>query len=158
MHPARWIRTFSLVLFCFCAALLRGDTAFAGESVDYSNLATELRRTEIAFAKTMSSRDVAAFTEFLSKEVVFFTGKNELHGRDAVSQAWARYFDGADAPFSWEPDAVAVLESGNLGFTSGPVLDPDGKRIGTFNSVWRRLPEGRWEIVFDRGCPPCECP
>jgi len=38
------------------------------------------------------------------------------------------------------------------------VFAPDGKRIGTFNSVWRRGPDGSWQVVFDRGCPDCECP
>jgi ketosteroid isomerase-like protein len=41
---------------------------------------------------------------------------------------------------------------------SGPVLAPDGTRIGTFNSVWRREADGSWKVVFDRGCPDCECP
>ena len=81
-----------------------------------------------------------------------------LKGADAVTAAWGRFFDGEAAPFSWEPDAVAVLESGVLGMTSGPVYSPEGERIGTFNSVWRLEPDGGWRIVFDRGCPPCDCP
>jgi ketosteroid isomerase-like protein len=50
-----------------------------------------------------------------------------------------------------------VLDSGNLAFSSGPVLDPDGRQVGTFNSVWRREPDGRWLVVFDKGCPVCNC-
>jgi hypothetical protein len=42
--------------------------------------------------------------------------------------------------------------------TSGPVLAPDGTRIGTFNSAWRREADGSWKVVFDRGRPDCECP
>ena len=157
MHLRRrpWASAPGLV-FCF-AGLLHG-VAVADEKAGPSELRTELRETEVAFEETMANRDLDAFAEFLSGEVVFFSSEGELRGRNAVSKEWARFFDGADPPFSWRPDAVAVLESGNLGFTSGPVFDPDGKRIGTFNSVWRRLPGGRWEIIFDRGCPPCECP
>ena len=47
---------------------------------------------------------------------------------------------------------MAVLDSGRLGLSSGPVFDPAGERVGTFNSVWRRT-EGEWKIVFDKGCP-----
>jgi ketosteroid isomerase-like protein len=117
--------------------------------------AAELRATEAAFAKTMAERDHAAFAGFLAAETVFFAGDSELRGKEAVAAAWKPFFDGPNAPFSWRPEVVAVLDSGQLGLTSGPVLDPQGTRIGTFNSVWRRTAEGQWEIIFDRGCPPC---
>ena len=55
-----------------------------------------------------------------------------------------------------EAHEVEVLTSGTLGYTSGPVYDPKGNRIGTFNSVWQRQADGTWKIVFDKGCPPCE--
>jgi hypothetical protein len=48
---------------------------------------------------------------------------------------------------------VSVLDSGSLGLTSGPVFDPEGNQIGTFNSIWRLNADGVWKIVFDRGCP-----
>jgi len=41
--------------------------------------------------------------------------------------------------------------------TSGPVYDPNGQRIGTFNSIWQKQKDGSWQIIFDKGCPPCEC-
>jgi ketosteroid isomerase-like protein len=119
-------------------------------------LAQELRQTEVAFARTMADRDHAAFASFLADETVFF-GRGVLRGKTAVAQAWKRYYEGAAAPFSWTPESVEVLDSGALGFSSGPVLDASGKRIGTFNSVWRREADGKWRIVFDKGCPPCGC-
>ncbi len=93
---------------------------------------------------------------FAFKEAVFFNGDTVLRGSNAVAEAWSRYYEGKDAPFSWTPEAVAVLESGTLGLSYGPVLDPEGNRIGTFNSVWRRNADGEWKIVFDRGCPACD--
>ena len=42
-------------------------------------------------------------------------------------------------------------------FPRAPIRDPSGKRTGTFNSVWRREKDGRWKVVFDKGCPPCDC-
>ena len=76
-------------------------------------------------------------------------------GKAAVVAGWKAYFDGVVAPFSWEPETVEVLDSGTLALTSGPVRGPDGKQIGTFNSIWRREADGRWKVVFDKGCPPC---
>ena len=50
-----------------------------------------------------------------------------------------------------------VLDSGTLGISTGPVYDPDGMRVGTYNSIWRREADGTWRVIFDNGCPPCDC-
>jgi len=113
----------------------------------------DLGAVESAFAATMADRDLDAFVGFLDAETVFFAGPTELRGAEAVEKAWAPFFEGEAAPFSWQPEVVSVLDSGSLGLTSGPVLDPDGNRIGTFNSIWRLNADGVWKIVFDRGCP-----
>jgi ketosteroid isomerase-like protein len=119
--------------------------------------ADEVRAAETAFAKSMADRNIAAFTALLADEAVFFGGKGVARGKAAVVADWKRFFDGPAAPFSWAPAEVEVLPSGSLGFTSGPVYDPKGQRIGTFNSVWQRQTDGSWKVVFDKGCPPCEC-
>jgi ketosteroid isomerase-like protein len=116
-------------------------------------VADDVRAVESAFAKTMADRDLEGFQSFLSPEVVFFSHGTVLRGPEAVSEAWASFFDDDDAPFSWAPEAVAALDSGTLAFSSGPVLDGEGNRIGTFNSVWRLDADGHWKIIFDRGCP-----
>jgi len=130
----------------------------AGERSGPKDVAAELKATEEAFAQTMADRDRVAFSLFLAEETVFFAGPREIRGKAAVAKAWAPFFDGPEAPFSWQPDTAAVLDSGTLGLTSGPVFAPDGTRVGTFNSVWRRGPDGSWKVVFDRGCPDCDCP
>ena len=117
-----------------------------------------MREAETAFAATMAARDHAAFGTFLADETVFFGGKGPLRGAAAVSAAWQRFFEGEPAPFSWRPETVEVLESGTLALSSGPVFDPEGAQFSVFNSVWRLEPDGRWRVVFDRGCPPCEAP
>lgn len=135
----------------------RGGDLAAQPAPSSTSLAQQVADTERAFAKTMADRDHAAFTRLLAVEAVFF-GREISRGREAVAAAWKRYFDGPAAPFSWQPERVQVLDSGTLGFSTGPVFDPAGKRVGTFNSVWRRESDGTWRIVFDCGCPPCQCP
>jgi len=122
-----------------------------------TNLANQVTAAERAFAKTMADRDRAAFASFLSDEAVFMSDGQTLRGRPAVAAGWKRFYDAPQAPFSWEPDRVEVLDSGTLALSSGPVRDPQGTRVGTFNSVWRRDANGAWKIVFDKGCPPCNC-
>lgn len=118
--------------------------------------AAQVRAAETAFAKSMADRDHAAFVSHLAEEAIFFS-RQVLRGRAAVADGWKRFFETKEAPFSWEPEKVEVLDSGTLALSSGPVFDPSGKRTGTFNSVWRLEPDGRWRIVFDNGCPPCDC-
>lgn len=133
-------------------------SVLAADEPDAAQLAAELEAAELAFARTMADRDHDAFVSFLADEAVFFGRGGEIRGLDAVAAAWKPLFEGVEAPFAWRPDSATVLDSGTLGLTSGPVLAPDGTRIGTFNSVWRRQPNGTWKVVFDRGCPDCECP
>jgi cyclase len=121
-------------------------------------LAADVRAAETAFARTMATRDHAAFTAMLADEAVFFGSQRILRGRSAVSEGWRPFFDGHQAPFAWAPERIEVLDSGTLALSSGPVFDPGGARTGTFNSVWRRGDDGRWRIVFDSGCPPCAPP
>src|SRR3954469_21287687 len=121
-----------------------------------AELKEQVRTAERAFAKTMADRDHAAFVAFLADEAVFF-GNGAQRGAAQVAAAWKRFYEGPKAPFSWEPEQVEVLDSGTLALSSGPVWDPDHKRIGTFSSIWRRDSSGKWKIVFDKGCPPCNC-
>jgi ketosteroid isomerase-like protein len=139
-------------------ALLAGLTAGSSPAtLDNAELKEQVRRTEAAFAKTMVDRDHAAFISFLADETVFL-GPTTLRGKAAVAEAWKRFYEGPKAPFAWGPERVEVLDSGTLGMTTGPVFDENGKRTGTFNSVWRREKDGQWRIIFDIGCPPCPPP
>jgi ketosteroid isomerase-like protein len=127
----------------------------AAETVE--DLVRQVRAAENAFADTMAKRDLKAFATYLDDDAVFFGGKDALRGKAAVVEGWKAFFDGPNAPFSWTPESVEVLESGALAHSSGPVYDPQGKRVAIFNSIWRRGDDGRWRVVFDKGCDACSC-
>ena len=143
-------------LLVLAAALVCSAQAPRAQA-DLATLASQVRDTERAFARTMVDRDHAAFVSFLSDEAVFMGEGPALRGKQAVAAGWKRLYDAPRAPFSWEPEVVEVLDSGTLALSSGPVKDTQGKRVGTFNSVWRKDGSGAWKIVFDKGCPQCDC-
>jgi len=143
----------SLALAAAAPAVARQGPA--GESRE--QLAARVRAREQAFAKTMADRDHAAFASFVSEEAVF-VGRTVRRGRRDVAEGWKPYFEGARAPFSWQPETVEVVDSGTLALSRGPVFDEQGRRSGTFTSTWRREPDGEWRVVLDSGCPPCACP
>jgi len=122
-----------------------------------TQLAREVEGTERAFAKSMADRDLERFTAFLSDEAIFFSGEEALRGKRAVVERWSRFFQGAEAPFSWEPDRVEVLDSGTLALSTGPVRNARGKLVARFSSIWRQESPGVWRIVFDRGSAVCDC-
>ena len=122
---------------------------------DVAQLEREVIQTERAFAKTMAERNFAAFTSFLADDAIFFSGDEPLHGKERVAEAWKGLYDKPEPAFSWEPERVVVLDSGNLALSTGPVHDPKGKLVGTFTSIWRRDAPGVWHIVFDKGNDVC---
>ncbi len=122
------------------------------------DLQLQVMETERAFARTMATRDYAAFISFLSDEAVFFSGEKPLRGKQQVADWWNQYFVAKVAPFSWEPEHVEVLDSGTLALSTGPVYDPNGKLIATFTSIWRQEMPGKWRIVFDKGNPVYDNP
>jgi len=129
----------------------------AAPAVDRAALAKQVADTERAFAKTMADRNHAAFTTFLSDEAVFFTSTTALRGKQAVADFWKRFYEKPEAPFSWEPAMVEVLDSGTLALSTGPVRDPSGKHFFNFTSIWRQEAPGVWKIVFDKGNEQCDC-
>lgn len=124
-------------------------------AIDVAAREAEVRAAETAFAKTMADRDAAAFASFIAPDAVFVNGTQPLRGREAIVADWAKYFEGPDAPFSWRPETVVVLPSGDLAQTKGPVFDPAGQPILEFRSTWRREPDGTWRVVFDDGTCLC---
>ena len=121
-----------------------------------AELTEQVRATEIAFAKTLADRDVKAFTSMIAPDVIWL-GDRPLRGPAAVLASWQPFFEGPKAPFSWAPEIVEVQEGGKLALSTGPVMNPEGKRVGTYTSIWRHEANGEWKIIFDRGCPVCNC-
>ena len=120
---------------------------------------TETARAQVfaaerAFARSMAERDLLAFARHVADDTLFFSGRQVLRGKAAVVEGWKAFFDGPAAPFSWEPDQVEVLDSGQLALSTGQVRNLKGEVIARFNSIWQRQADGRWLVVFDKGSPP----
>ncbi|MGA9574455.1 MAG: nuclear transport factor 2 family protein [Lysobacterales bacterium] len=139
-----------------CAILFMAD-APASDTLTQVALEQQVVDAERAFANTMAQRDFAGFVSFLADEAIFFSGMTPLRGKQMVADSWKPYYEQVEAPFSWEPEIVQVLDSGTLALSSGPVFNPEGKRIATFNSIWRLEANGQWRIVFDKGSAACNC-
>jgi ketosteroid isomerase-like protein len=128
--------------------------AAAPSNADTATARQQVIAAEKGFAQTMADRNFKSFVTFLSPDAVFFTGSKVLHGPAEVASRWEQYFVGREAPFSWTPDEVEVLPSGNLALSTGPVIQ-NQKIVGRFNSVWRLEGPNTWRVVFDKGESVC---
>jgi ketosteroid isomerase-like protein len=146
-----------IIVAALGVALVTGCTTVTTRPSN-ADLQRQVADTERAFAKTMADRNPTAFASFLADDAIFFTSTKALRGKSAVVDAWKRFYESPTAPFSWQPETVEVLDSGNLALSSGPVRDPDGKLAATFTSIWRLEAPGTWRIIFDKGNEVCDCP
>ena len=144
------LRLLSLFSSCLMLAVLAGSTA-ANARETTGELRKQVMEAERAFAATMKTRDFNGFVRYLADEAIFMSPQGALRGKAAIANGWRQYYTREQAPFSWEPEEVEVVDSGTLAYSGGPVYDPSGKRIGRFNSIWRLKAPGQWEVVFDRG-------
>jgi len=137
------------------AAQLAGCAGTPQTNASPAALRQQVMDAERGFAQTMAKRDFAAFQNYLATDAVFFSGSTPLRGKAVVAADWKKFYEKPEAPFSWEPRDVEVLDDGTLGLSSGPVRGPDGKIVAVFFSIWR-LEDGQWKIIFDKGSKYCE--
>lgn len=142
--------------------LVASRVAVAAEGLDRTARLDEVRRAELAFAASVTGDRPDRFAAMIDEGAVFVSGGEVARGREAITEAWKGFFGAGRPSMSWAPEIVELSADGELGFTRGPWTlagtGADGtpfERSGTFNSVWRRQPDGGWKIVFDAGCAPC---
>ena len=124
-------------------------------ALEQISLQQQVIQTEINFAKTMKDRDFEAFKSFISEEAIFLSGKNIHRGKLQIAELWRGYYEEKQAPFSWKPETVVVLDSGKLALSTGPVLNEKGELTAYYTSTWRLESDGVWRIIFDKGNKAC---
>jgi ketosteroid isomerase-like protein len=142
--------------YCIVAALGAWLGACA-PSVDVEHEQRRLLETDQAFAETAFTDGAPeAFRQYLAEDALeLANGDLPLHGRDAIYAAML-----ADAnpelDLTWSPEAAVVARSGELGYTWGIYwnswADEEGNPVaaeGKYLMVWRKAPDGRWQVVVD---------
>ncbi len=131
------------------AILLLAAVSASADAVD------DVRNSEIAFAKAFADRDQAKFFSFVADDATFLSARGTLKGRVEVIRGWSGFFKSPSAPFSWRPERVAVVDDGKLGYSTGPVFDPEGLQVAVYTSIWEKQSDGTWKVKFDGpGAPP----
>ncbi|MBU1101265.1 MAG: hypothetical protein KKA84_12765 [Bacteroidetes bacterium] len=111
----------------------------------------EIIKSEIAFAKL--SETTGRKTAFLSN---LLDSATVLVPMPAKSIDVYSTVEDLPGQLLWHPEYAEISDDGNIGFTTGPWIftvnsDEPKKYYGHYLSIWQRIPERGWKIIFDAG-------
>ncbi len=106
--------------------------------------------------KASEAKDVDKAVSFYADDgVMLEPGTPIVKGKDAIRQAWQRFFADPAFALTWRADAVQVAQSGDLAYTRGTFdlrySGPDGKPAsmhGKYMTVWKKI-GGKWKAIAD---------
>ena len=143
-----------LLLTTFCCAQsvpAEKPAAVAPEQV--------LLQADRDFAQATAQRRLAGWMEFMAEDAVLFSGKPVV-GKEAIRAFYAPAFANPDFQLRWQPVRAEMFPAGNMGYTSGRYelhsRNSQGKSVlarGSYVTVWRKQPDGKWKVVADGGSP-----
>jgi ketosteroid isomerase-like protein len=115
----------------------------------------KLVNSERAFSQTSVQKGVrASFVEFFADDGINFTP----HPGNAQENFRQRPAPTAPQPFTlkWEPIYADISQAGDLGFTTGPVVNTDNEnkrppRYSYYFSIWKKQPDNNWKVLIDYG-------
>ncbi|MBC7887525.1 MAG: hypothetical protein H7Z13_06520 [Ferruginibacter sp.] len=122
------------------------------DTVDYKAAMMEADR---AFSKMSEEKGMKnALMQYIdSKGVLLRPNAMPIVGGEAINYI----SQGNDTSYimSWEPNGGTIAKSGELGYTYGVYsLKPKNKDTvfyGTYVSIWKKQPDGKWKFVLETG-------
>ena len=113
-----------------------------------------------AFAAAVAEGGTEAWVSWFAEDgAQIQPGAGEIRGRDAIHDLMAG-LDDPDFSLTWEPRRADIAASGDLGWTTGSYvsrgLGADGEprqAQGRYVTIWRKRPDGMWNVVMDLGNP-----
>ena len=117
---------------------------------------TAMVGTERAFSRMSEEKGIReAFTEFIAEDGILF------RPRAVLGKKWMQE---NPLPASttrpllvWQPIFAGMSRAGDLGYTTGPwqlkndIKDAKFSAFGTFMTVWKKQPDGKWRFMVDLG-------
>lgn len=102
-----------------------------------------------------------AYSEYIdSNGVLLRPGYTPMAGADALD--YIIQSNDSDFIMTWDPKDASLSSSGDLGYTYGVYSlkprDADTIIYGSYVTVWRRQPDGKWKFVLQSGNEGLESP
>jgi ketosteroid isomerase-like protein len=144
-------RLFGAALLCvaFSTITLAQDLSF--------DQATMLKADQ-DLNQAAADRSLERFLALVAEDATFAGGGRPVHGRSAVGEAWAPYFQPGGPTLTWAPNQAEVLVGHDVGYTIGTWtrrgVNANGDRVethGEYLTVWQKQTDGQWLAVYDTG-------
>lgn len=95
-----------------------------------------------------------AYSEYIdSNGVLLRPGYTPMAGADALD--YIIQSNDSDFVMTWDPKDASISSSGDLGYTYGVYSlkpkDADTIIYGSYVTVWRKQPDGKWKFVLQSG-------
>ncbi len=108
------------------------------------------------FVEVFNTGDAIALAELYGADaVVMAPNAGPLEGRAAIQEFWGGFF-GAMSAFDIQLSVTAAERNGTLGYSRGdytlsftPQGGESGSEAGKYALVWKRGPNGKWQIAID---------
>ena len=120
--------------------------------IDYKTAMIEADRS---FSKLSEEKGTKyALMQYIdSKGVLLRPNAVPIVGGEAIN--YISQGDDTTYTMTWEPKGGTIAQSGELGYTYGVYsVQPHGKDTvlyGTYVSIWKRQPDGKWKFVLQTG-------
>jgi len=124
--------------------------------VSQEELKSELFAVEKEFCEMTQEEGVQkAFVYFAADSAAILRRNKVLKGKEAIRLHYES-FPRKGSRLEWAPDYADVSASGDLGYTYGKYTLTSTDSVGhvtqsegTFHTVWKRQPSGKWRFVWD---------
>ena len=121
-----------------------------------TDLQTEIRHTEQAFARMVKAEGIAkAFHFYAAENAVLNRQGSLIKGSEAILKFYQNW-PYQHVKLEWEPEFIDVSAAGDMAYTYGPytfsATDAAGATTeskGIFHTVWKKQPDGNWRYVWD---------
>jgi ketosteroid isomerase-like protein len=120
-----------------------------------SSVRVELLNADRAFSAMSEEKGLRnAFLEFIDNNgVLLRPGSLPLAGGNAMD--FITQSNDSSFTMTWEPKNATVSSSGDLGYTYGVYsVKPTGEDTviyGSYVTIWKRQPNGKWKFVLQSG-------
>ena len=121
-------------------------------TIDLKEALMEADRDFSKMSETKGMRN--AFMEYIdSNGVLLRPNATPLVGANAID--FISQSNDTSFTMTWEPSGGNIAASGELGYTYGVYsIRPktkDSVRYGTYVSIWKKQPNGKWKFILDTG-------
>jgi ketosteroid isomerase-like protein len=115
----------------------------------------EVLQADMAFSELSATHGQQdAFMKYMAdKGVLLRPHHNPM--KESMVRLYIQMMDTSKSSLTWQPAGADVSASGDLGYTFGiyTYRVKDSVQQGTYVTIWKRDPDGKWKAVLDTGNP-----